>query len=81
MVHPEWKLVSELIDDERKFHANKAKDPSLRLNPSDYANIVRALDNADAIGAIQNKFAAIVRLGKEAQEKLDATSGITEPGN
>lgn len=76
MVHPEWQMIVDLIDDERKFHSNKAQDPKLRQDPSEYANIVRAMDNADAIKSILTKFDTIIRLGKEAQEKLDATQGI-----
>lgn len=74
--HPEWPLVVKLLEDEVHVHSAKAKDKTLRQDPSEYANIVRALDNADAIQAVLDKFTTITRLGKEAQEKLDAADGI-----
>lgn len=79
MGHPEWQTIVGLIDDERKVHSNKAHSVDFRQDPSQYANIVRAMDNADAVQAILDKFNRIVKRGREAQEKLDVLNGITEP--
>lgn len=71
MAHPEWGTIVDLIQDERKFHSNKALDPELRRDVTEYPNIVRALDNADAVQAILSKFDTIIRLGRKAQEAID----------
>lgn len=68
---PEWPFLAQLVEEEIHFHRNKANDKSFRNDPNQYANIVRALDNADAIQAVLDKIDTAIRLGLEARKKLD----------
>lgn len=75
MGHPEWATVRKLIEDEVTFHTNKSRSTDFRNDPNQYGNIVRAMDAADAVGAVLSKFDTIIRLGKEARETLARVDG------